>query len=196
MNKEESNLVKHAKHELALIGAFDEEKDFYGGLTGKAVLELIQVFADQDHSGMSANIVRQMFNKLAAYKLLSPLTFKDDEWIEPGEEWGASSSYQNKRNSAVFKEGKDARPYFIHAYTMVNANTGTSWGGSLDLEGGRRVRRCYIKDPKEMPTVKIEIPVESTGPEASDWEFLPLPEEKLEELKKYYDLDIVEKEEK
>ena len=44
---EESNLVKHARRELELIGAFDEEKDFYAGMTGNAVIELIEVFSKQ-----------------------------------------------------------------------------------------------------------------------------------------------------
>jgi len=44
-----SNLVEHAKFELELAGYLDTEKDFYGGLTGKAVLELIECFSNQGH---------------------------------------------------------------------------------------------------------------------------------------------------
>jgi len=188
-----SNLVEHAKRELELIGAFSEDDDFYGGMTGKAVMELIEVFAEQGHSGMSASIVRSLFSKLADYKPLAPLTFKDDEWNDPDDPtFDNGDTYQNKRNSAVFKAGKDGRPHYIHAYTMKAGDRG-NWGGSLELEGNKRVRRCYIKDPKEMPTVVINIPTVQYGDNASDWEFLRIPEDHpdLQELKKYYDLEIV-----
>jgi len=60
-----SNLKQHAQLELERIGAFSEEGDFYGGMTGKAVMELIEVFSEQGHSGMSASVVVQLFTKLA-----------------------------------------------------------------------------------------------------------------------------------
>lgn len=94
-----SNLVDHARRELESYGAFDEEKDFYGGMTGEAVLELVEVFAKQGHSGMSASIVRQLFNTVADWKPLGPLTGDDDEWNE-----GAFGVFQNNRCSRVFKE--------------------------------------------------------------------------------------------
>ena len=37
-------LVEHAKLELEIAGLLDEEGDFYGGMTGKAVLELMEIF--------------------------------------------------------------------------------------------------------------------------------------------------------
>jgi hypothetical protein len=55
-----TNLIDHAERELAAIGLDDPENDFYNGLTRTAVLEIIRVFADQGHSGMSASIVTSM----------------------------------------------------------------------------------------------------------------------------------------
>ena len=46
-----SNLEDHARRELELAGWFDED-GFYGRDMGDAVLALIKVFSDQDHSGM------------------------------------------------------------------------------------------------------------------------------------------------
>lgn len=42
-----SNLVDHATRELALSGV---DEDIYGDMTSKAVLELLEVFANQGHT--------------------------------------------------------------------------------------------------------------------------------------------------
>jgi len=98
-----SNLVDYARSELEAIEAFTAEGDFYGGMTGNAVMELIEVFAAQGHSGMSASLVRELFNKLAAYEPLRPLTGDESEWSEVSE-----GLFQNKRCSHVFKENGEA----------------------------------------------------------------------------------------
>lgn len=97
-----SNLVNHAKTELELAGFFKEDSD-YGGLLGKAVVELVEKFAEQGHSGFSANQTVNLFNKVARFEPLMPLTGEDDEWNEVGE-----GGYQNKRCSHVFKENSKA----------------------------------------------------------------------------------------
>jgi hypothetical protein len=43
-------LINHAQTELQMLGLFDEKEDFYGGMTGKAVMELMEVFSNQEHS--------------------------------------------------------------------------------------------------------------------------------------------------
>ncbi len=186
------NLVEYAKKELERYGAFNKES-MYGGMIGEAVLELMEVFAKQGHSGMSASVVRQLFNKLADFKPLCALTFKNNEWGETSK----AGSYQNIRNSAVFKEGKDGRPYYIDAYYKKTQN-GTTWSGSLSLGDGTRVSRCYIKDPKKMPRVCIDIldweVNKETGerePGSGWWESKIKDISQLEELRKYYDLEIV-----
>ena len=180
-------LVEHARKELELIGASSEKGDFYGGMTGKATLELIELFASQRHSGMSASIVRDLFSKLANFDPLSPLTFSDDEWGSTGAE-----SFQNTRNSAVFKDGKDGRPYYIDAYKMTGEGVGGCWSGSLALEGGRRITKCYIKDASNMPTVTINLCVIRHSDDGGDWDFVPAPMSVISELEKYYDIGTVE----
>lgn len=46
--------------------------------------------------------------KTCAFEPFTPLTGKDDEWIECHDGW-----YQNRRFSKVFKEGKDGIPYCL-----------------------------------------------------------------------------------
>lgn len=64
-----SNLIAHANTELQKHGMFDKTSDYDGEL-GRGVLELITVFANQGHSGMSAEMTIQMFERLARFKEL------------------------------------------------------------------------------------------------------------------------------
>jgi len=146
-------------------------------------MELIEVFSKQGHSGCSANIVSDLFNKLSRFKPISPLTGKDDEWCEV-----ADSVFQNKRNGAVFKDGKEGRAYFNDAYVKKTPN-GSCWNGGLSLKDGRNVGRCYIKCFSKMPTLTINVlekEVENGG-----WETWVEDEGQLEELSKYYDFEII-----
>ena len=188
------SLVKHAKRELELYGAFkkDEKGGVYGGMLGEAVMELIETFAKQGHSGMSASIVRQLFHKLADYKPLCPLTLKDDEWNNTGDD-----TYQNIRNSAVFKDGKDGKPYYISAHYQ-KTQTGSTWNGSLSIGDGTRLRHCYIKDTSKMPKICIDVidweVNKDTGkkePGSGWWLHKMKDKEQLKELAKYYELEIV-----
>ncbi len=62
-------LINHAKEELTRVGLFDKDSD-YDGMLGNAVLELITVFAKQGHSGMSAEMTRELFYKLSGFEKL------------------------------------------------------------------------------------------------------------------------------
>ncbi|NIO30179.1 MAG: hypothetical protein GTN75_00095 [Gemmatimonadetes bacterium] len=46
-------LEQHARRELELAGLFDEDSD-YGGMLGHSTMRLIEAFAAEGHSGMSA----------------------------------------------------------------------------------------------------------------------------------------------
>lgn len=122
-----SNLVDYAKEELKRIGMIDSG-EAYNDMGTKAILDLIELFASQGHSGFSAGFVISAFNRLARFKPLSPLTGDDDEWNDCGD-----GTYQNKRYSAVFKdkdgvaynvEGKiytdDGETYYICGDSRVN----------------------------------------------------------------------------
>lgn len=91
-----SNLVNHANRELNTVGLFDEDSD-YSGQLGQAVMELMEVFAKQDHSGMSASMTRELFYQLSDFKALSSLTNNPHEWQEVHR-----GTWQNRRQSNAF----------------------------------------------------------------------------------------------
>lgn len=125
------SLVQHAQTELELAGYFDEDSD-YGGMIGKAVMELMEVFAKQGHSGMSAGIVSGLFHKLAKHDILQGVTGRDEEWVEAYNDKDGQPVYQNKRCSAVFKHS-DGRATYNDALVKRGLN-GACWtGGPLYL---------------------------------------------------------------
>lgn len=82
-----AELVSFAREELDRLGLFDADSD-YGGELGEAVMELIETFAKQGHSGMSAESVVKLFSRLASFKPLTHVTANPDEWIAIGpNEW-------------------------------------------------------------------------------------------------------------
>jgi len=104
------NLELHALRELRAIGYVPLDLPQENGPNKwiqNNVIELIRVFSKQGHSGMSASYCISMFEKLARFEPLGPLTGADDEWNEVGE-----GMLQNNRCSHVFK-GADGRAYDI-----------------------------------------------------------------------------------
>lgn len=104
-----SNLTDHAKRELQLAGLFDK-KSAYDGQLGVAVMELVKVFADQGHSGMSAGIVLQLFNRVAKWQPLTPIGSTKDEWQQIDDKL-----WQNKRSPSVFSKDAGKTWYDIDA---------------------------------------------------------------------------------
>jgi len=54
---------KFFKERLKEMGLYDKDSD-YNGMIGKWIEELSAVFANQGHSGMSANLTLIIFDKL------------------------------------------------------------------------------------------------------------------------------------
>lgn len=188
-------LVDHAKLELQIAGFFDQDSD-YGGMIGEAVMELIKVFAEQGHSGMSAPYVVNIFKKLANYEPLMPITGKDEEWSDVRDLGDGKPWYQNKRCSAIFKDGKDGKPYYIDAIVKRDQN-GTCWNGFAwlneeDYKTGDRSKmigkKGYIKSFPFTPKT-FYIDVKDVEIEKDDWESFVVDPSQLNEIWEYYDKD-------
>jgi len=102
-----SNMLKWAEAELKLAGYnINDPEDGPNRRLAEGTLELLKVFSEQGYSGMSAPYAVALFEKLAMWKQLTPLTGESDEWMEVGPD-----VWQNKRASNVFK-GEDGRAYW------------------------------------------------------------------------------------
>lgn len=100
-----SALIDHARVELEY--AFGDSRDEMDVMMQACLLSLIGCFAGQEHSGASAAMAISMFERLARFKPLTPLTGDDGEWIEL-----QPALWQNRRCSSVFKT--DERAYDIN----------------------------------------------------------------------------------
>lgn len=96
---EGSNIARHAWDELNRAGAFTAEGDFYGGMTGRAVMDLVDVFVEQGHSGASASIVIDLLRRVLAFEPLGPLTDDPDEWMEVDD-----GLWQSRRQPRAFSK--------------------------------------------------------------------------------------------
>jgi hypothetical protein len=131
-----SDLRKHAKFELERAGFFltDEEaqakgKDgVYNGMIGPAIMKMIEVFAEEGHSGMSGSIVLSIFAKLVRFGNLTPLTSDPKEWEEftlagePGKD--PVHRWQSRRNPACFSS--DGGKTYIDQHDKVPRADGTA----------------------------------------------------------------------
>lgn len=94
-----SNIACHAWDELDRAGLFTGDGDFYGGMTGRAVMDLVDVFVEQGHSGASASIVIDILRRVLAFEPLSPLTDDPAEWMEV-----ADGLWQSRRQAQAFSQ--------------------------------------------------------------------------------------------
>jgi hypothetical protein len=101
-----SNLRIHALTEFRAAGWVDEHgiyMDEMQEMICTHVLDLLDVFADEGHSGSTAPYAINMFARLAKFEPIAPLTGEDWEWNEVSERMG-NKCWQNKRASHVFKD--------------------------------------------------------------------------------------------
>ncbi len=109
-SSENSELINHAKKELSIAGynidvdidSINSDTD-YANMIAKGALELINVFSNQNHSGMSAGLVLQLFNKLVNFENLSDITSNPDEWTDVSD-ISREPLWQSKRNPSLFSK--------------------------------------------------------------------------------------------
>jgi hypothetical protein len=118
-----TNLVDWAKEELARIGGQDDEMQ---QAMNRDILQIVETFSDQGHSGFSAGYALNIIKRLLNWKPILPLTGEDDEWGETykGDE---EKTQQNKRCSAVFRKNYDnSTAYYING-KVFSDDKGESW---------------------------------------------------------------------
>ena len=176
--------IEHAKREFVAVGYKPLDQDQEDGPNKwfqENVLELLEVFDKQGHSGSSAPYVINMFNKLANFKPLCPIKGTDDEW---NESLSGGTGFQNKRETGVFKDSKDDVPHYIHAISWKN-DRGVSWNGTALTSKGEEISSSqFINLPFTPKTFTVDIREEEV--KKDDWLFHIKDESQLEEVFKYY----------
>lgn len=111
----ESNLVNHARRELALIG---EDEWTIDGLC-----KVVAAFAEMGHSGGSAPFAIAYLERLLRFEPLTPLTDDPAEWIDRAREMGGDPFWQSTRDPrAMSTDGGKT-------YTLVDEEPVTSDSG-------------------------------------------------------------------
>jgi hypothetical protein len=108
-----TKIKTYAIDELTRIGMYGSDDEMNTAMCNH-ILKMVDVFAEEGHSGFSAAYAIGILEKLLRWQPLSPLTGDDYEWNE--EEGGI---FQNKRCSRVFKNGKDEQAYDICGKVFV-----------------------------------------------------------------------------
>ena len=101
-----SNLVKHGRRELELVGEEPETIEGY--------CRILQAFSDMGHSGGSASVAIPVINRLLQFKNLKPLTDDPDEWNHISEDMaGQPNLWQSKRRADAFSNDGGRTHYLL-----------------------------------------------------------------------------------
>ena len=113
------NFVSYAETELRLAGLYNDDAVYGSGNLANAVMRLAKIHCIEGHSGGSHGITMQLFDRVANFRPLEPLTGKDDEWMET---FPRTTALQNKRYSSIFKEIETGKTYRIDAKAFKEPN--------------------------------------------------------------------------
>lgn len=154
-----SNFHKHAMREFQIAGWCDENGVFNDEMQKQmcdGVLRLLDLFAEEGHSGFSASYAISLFKKMVNFEPITPLTGADDEWVDHG------YTFQNKRMGSVFKDSKDGQAYWSDGRVF--------WDWHKDEDGSMHKSYFTSRDSR----VNIEFPW--TKPDKPEYVFSPTEE--------------------
>lgn len=127
-------IYRHNEDEK-LIKRFEKELDRQAKYCGNSFIndcrpELIKIFKKALNQGWSSSVAPYFIHSLAKtiedglhFRALSPLTLDKDEWSDTHIGGDGREYCQSKRNSAVFKDEKDNKPYYLDAFSKYSDAT-------------------------------------------------------------------------
>jgi hypothetical protein len=119
-----SNLVEWAKLELERIG---DQNDSMQQSMNRDILQIVEMFSEQGHSGFSASYALNMITRLLDWKPITPLTGEDDEWCDVPKWDKDKNCQQNKRCSAVFRYNFDNSTAIYIDGKVFSDDGGKTW---------------------------------------------------------------------
>ena len=169
-----SNLVSHAQREFRAAGWTDENgkfKDKMQEMICNHVLKLLEVFADEGHSGSSGSYTLNVFDTLARFKPIAPLTGEDWEWINISEYSAPDDGpvFQNNRCGTVFKDNTGAY--------CIDGKVFWEWISMPDIDDGKPFKSCFTSYESRVP---VTFPY--VVPEKPEYVFRPTEQFPKEEL--------------
>lgn len=160
------NLSNYARRELDRI---ESDGDGMQTMINNHVMDMITLFEDFSHSGLTANYTIGILERLLRYLPLEPLTGEDSEWDKIG-----NGKYQNNRCFHVFKD-EDGKPYDSEA-RIISSDGGLSWFTN-------HLSKKYITFPYVPPTVPERVYIEYFG-DTEDYEIITNNPERIAVLRK------------
>jgi len=199
---EENNYTKHFEKELKILRENNDSKEeLIVDKFENAIREILKVNSNQGHSGFSAHFYASYLSKIVKnamlMKPLGPITGIDCEWVDVAKYGSEGDSiYQNNREGAVFKEGKNAKPYYLDSIVWKGEEDYDSFTGSVEELHSRQ----FIKLPFTPKTFYIDVVKVYVDPEGLElsslheekglyYEYRIKDRKQLEEVAKYYDME-------
>ena len=154
------------------------------------ILALYEAFGKSGQSGGSApytaGALADAIKKLCLQRPIAPITSEDSEWNDISDM--DNGTFQNNRCSAIFKDKKTGKAYYLDAISW-KTQKGSTWHGTTK-EG--ITSRQFIKSfPFKPKTFVIDVIETEVG--KGDWEFTIKNISDLDEVSAYYDLTPIKK---
>lgn len=143
-----SNYIDHAQREFRAAGWTDENGKFNDEMQEMIcnhVLKLLEVFADEGHTGTTAPYTLKVFDTLAGFKPITPLTGEDWEWNDVSEYSGRDGGpvFQNNRCSSIFKDNDGAY--------NIDGKVFWEWFSSPDIDDGKPFKSYFTSYESRVP---------------------------------------------
>lgn len=100
---ERDGYLERAKKEMRRAGLYDADASYGQGEIAECVVALLDTWHRQGHSGGSAGMTLEIFNRLVEHKRLAPITDDPAEWMNVSEYSPSDpGTWQNLRQSTCF----------------------------------------------------------------------------------------------
>lgn len=152
-----SAFEQHALNEFKAAGWMDEFGVYLADEDGKEMqeeicknaLQILNILAEQGHSGFSIGYLMNMLKKLVRFEPLTPLKGTDNEWFKlsgegPNDE---QNCWQNKRCSRVFKDNTHAWDIDGKVFRYPNGTCYTSGESKVEITFPYTPKTEYIDVP-------------------------------------------------
>jgi len=145
-------LKEHFRTELEILKKQNKGEELIITDFIEDIYNIIDKFSNQGHSGMSASFyshtISETIKNVLSYKPLSPIDNDNDNWNEVD-----SNMFQNKRVSALFKDGIDGRSYYIDAVVWQGVEEYDTYTGRNEETQSIQ----YVKFPFTPKTFYIDV---------------------------------------